>query len=371
MSLPDGVLVVGGGLAGTGAAIALAGAGRKVTVLEKEAGPHHKVCGEFLSGEAVAYLRALDIDPPGLGAVPIRRVRFAGTSGMAEVTLPFPAWSLSRLRLDAALLERAAQVGVDIRLGERVEQLARAGEGWSLRLRKGDPLAGRSIFLASGKHDLRGWKRPPGRQNDLVAFKMHWRLTPEQHAALGDAVELISFRGGYGGLEPIEGGVANLCLLVRRERLQAVGGAWNDLLPLLCAQSRHLRTRLDGGQALWNAPLAISAIPYGMVQPISGGLWRLGDQAAVIPSFSGDGMSIALHSAALAASCYLAGGSPEDFQAELAAQLRRQVARATIISRLLVSAWGQASCGVVARLLPGVMTAIARATRIDQAVRAA
>ncbi len=37
------------------------------------------------------------------------------------------------------------------------------------------------------------------------------------------------------------------------------------------------------------------------------GLYRLGDQMAVTPSFSGDGMSIALHTAFAAVETHLAG----------------------------------------------------------------
>jgi len=47
-------LVVGGGLAGAMAGLRLARAGRSVVLLEKEPGAHHKVCGEFLSPEAVS-----------------------------------------------------------------------------------------------------------------------------------------------------------------------------------------------------------------------------------------------------------------------------------------------------------------------------
>ncbi len=63
----------------------------------------------------------------------------------------------------------------------------------------------------------------------------------------------------------------------------------------------HLGARLDGANCLNDRPLAITGLPYGHMAWDSGGLWRLGDQAAAIPSFSGDGMSIALHSAARAA----------------------------------------------------------------------
>ncbi len=56
-------LVIGGGLAGSMAAMRLAAANREVLLLEKEREPHHKVCGEFLSAEAIHYLRQAGIEP--------------------------------------------------------------------------------------------------------------------------------------------------------------------------------------------------------------------------------------------------------------------------------------------------------------------
>ena len=85
--MTDRLLVVGGGIAGAALAIPLAEAGWRVTLVEREAGPHDKVCGEFLSREARLYLRALGIDPATLGAVPIQRVRVAGRRGDAAVDL--------------------------------------------------------------------------------------------------------------------------------------------------------------------------------------------------------------------------------------------------------------------------------------------
>jgi flavin-dependent dehydrogenase len=77
ISKQDDVLVLGGGVAGCAASIALARKGRRVTMLEREPTPRHKVCGEFLSGEALEDLHALGIDVAYLGAVPINYVRLA------------------------------------------------------------------------------------------------------------------------------------------------------------------------------------------------------------------------------------------------------------------------------------------------------
>src|ERR1700759_4007245 len=108
-------LVIGGGLAGSIAALRLAAAGRDVMLVEKERTAHHKVCGEFLSPEAVKYLRDAGVDPVSLGAVPIEHLRLSVASSVIETPLPFRALSLSRCVLDAALLAQTAQQGCIVR----------------------------------------------------------------------------------------------------------------------------------------------------------------------------------------------------------------------------------------------------------------
>ena len=363
-------VVIGGGPAGAALATRLAGAGRKVVLVEREAGPVDKVCGEFLSREAGLYLGALGLDLPALGAVPIDAVRLCERGHVAVVPLPFTATSLSRRVLDEALLEHAAAAGAVIRRGAKVNQLSRRGTGWAARLDDGTELEAGTAFLATGKHDVRGHKRPAGLQDDLVAFKLHWRLAPAQAAELDRHVELVLFEGGYAGLQPVEAGRANLCLLVRRRRLLALGQRWENLLAAMRAESPHLDRRLAGATACWVRPLALSAIPYGHVRRHGDGPWRLGDQAAVIPSFSGDGMSIALHSAELAATTYLDGGGADVYQRRLARDVTGQVLLATALSHGLVRRPGQAVLGMAARLWPGLMSVIAFHTRVSDAALA-
>ena len=201
-------------------------------------------------------------------------------------------------------------------------------------------------------------------RDDLVAFKLHWRLAPDEAAALGSAVELTLFPGGYAGLEPVEDGVANLCLVVRRRHFAALGRRWDGLLAALRAASPLLDRRLGTSLACWRRPLAIASIPYGFVARDEPGPWRLGDQAAVIPSFSGDGIAIALHSARLAADIYLAGGAAGEFQGRLARDVGDQVRRTTLMSRMLVHPVGQAVAATTACLVPGLVSRVAQTTRI-------
>lgn len=368
-------LVVGGGLAGAMAALRLAAAGRDVLLVEKERGAHDKVCGEFLSPEAVHYLREAGVDPVELGAESVHRLRVSVAGRTVAVDLPFSALSLSRSVLDEALLARAADRGCRMLRGSAVASLMRHDHRWSARLSSGATVLADHVFLATGKHDLRGWARGAGRQNDLVGFKLHGRLAPEPTNALRGGMELFLFRDGYGGLSLVEDGMANLCLVVRKARLQRLGG-WPALLRTMLAECAALRTLLKDAQPLWERPLAISSIPYGYLAPRAAaghdGLWPVGDQIAVIPSFTGDGMSIALHSASLAAACFLAGEAPDAYRARLATQLQRGMTLATALSRAMVTRGGRTLAPALLTIAPGLLRSIAVRTRIPaEALRSA
>jgi flavin-dependent dehydrogenase len=361
------VMIVGGGLAGSAAAIGLARAGRDVVLLERESQARHKVCGEFLSQEALKYLSLLGVGVAGVGGVPIRAVRLACQAGVSEAELPFRAMSVTRRRLDEELLQVAAAAGVRVVRGCRVEGLQREGAGWRAAVEGTEPVCADAAFLATGKHDVRGRVRPKGKQSDLVAFKMYWRLAPRQANALEGHVELMLYRGGYAGLQPVEDGAANLCCLVERATLRQLGGSWEKLLAAMQQECGLLRERLRDAQALLERPLAVAAIPYGYVREGSDGVWALGDQAAVIPSFTGDGMSIALHSGCLAAAMYLRGETAEQFQERLRREVSGQVALATMVSRGLVWWPSRRVVSAAVGLWPGVLRVVAGRTRIADA----
>ncbi|MGH2389639.1 MAG: NAD(P)/FAD-dependent oxidoreductase [Chloroflexota bacterium] len=129
---PD-VVVVGGGPAGSAAAILFRGRGFKVTLLEKARLPRPKPCGEALSPEAtplLARLGALDAlraGPHGVlrgfAVYPYGRPPFRGTYAARGGHTPHRAVGLtiSRLVLDTVLLDTARAAGAEVR------------EGWAVR----------------------------------------------------------------------------------------------------------------------------------------------------------------------------------------------------------------------------------------------
>jgi flavin-dependent dehydrogenase len=360
-------VVLGGGVAGCATSIALAQRGRNVTLIEREITPRHKVCGEFLSGEALEDLHALGIDAASLGAMPIGHVRLAAASRAAEAPLPFPAASLTRKALDTALIARAIAAGVRVECGRTVQSLSRTtANSWQVALDDGTSREAQTVFLATGKHDLRGHSRPRDPQQ-WVAFKMYFRLAPAQAAELADASELMLYPGGYGGIQPVEDGMANLCCVVQRRHLARAGNSWENFLAKIQRDCPHLAMRLAGAEPLLPKPIAITHIPYGYIRRnTEDGLYCIGDQAAVIPSFTGDGISIALHTARCAATAFLASESAPIFQAKLRSALLAQMRLAGFAADGLNNPLARAVLPFCLRVWPGVMRVTARLTRVTQ-----
>ncbi len=194
----------------------------------------------------------------------------------------------------------------------------------------------------------------------MLAFNQYFRLSYEQAQAFQGTIQITLFPGGYCGLQLVEDGTANLGLLVEQVRFKQLGSSWPRLLEHVCAASPHTaRSLLDAEQVL-PKPLALSHIPYGYRRGTApANLYAVGDQAAVIPSFTGDGMSIALHSGVLAAHAILRGEPSHVFQQRLARQLRSPVMLAALVSRALVRAPNLATA-----VAPAVFRQIALRTRV-------
>ena len=370
--MEDEVLILGGGVAGCAASIALARKGRGVTLIEREPTPRHKVCGEFLSGEALEDLHALGIDVASLGAVPINYVRLAAARRAAEAPLPFPAASLTRKALDTALITAAIAAGVRVQRGRSVQSLSRAtGNLWQATLDDGATYEAPTAFLATGKHDLHGHECRPKDPHQWVAFKMYFQLSAAQTADLADASELTLYSGGYGGVQPVEDSITNFCCVVQRRYFARAGLRWEGLLAKMQQGCPHLAMRLDGAKPLLDKPITVTHIPYGYIRRTTeDGLYCVGDQAVVIPSFTGDGISVALHTARRAAAAYLAAEPAPVFSQNCAPQCCPRCVLPDRRQRLEQRC--RARCAaVLPQVWPGAMRVTARLTRVTQPVAVA
>ncbi|HVQ06997.1 MAG TPA: FAD-dependent monooxygenase [Allosphingosinicella sp.] len=344
-------MIVGGGPAGASAAIALARGGAMPVLIERSPGERDLVCGGFLGWDAITALKRLGLDPAALGARPIHRLRLIAGTRIVETALPRAAAGLSRRRLDATLLAMAEEAGATVLRG----RAARAIEGDMVRLDDGAEMAADALFLATGKHELRGVAREVGARPLSVGL----RAAVPPRADLAGTIELHLYDGGYAGLLVQEDGMANLCLSVAQARMAEGRDAF---LGALIREAPLLAERMGGTiPLLWEA---IAGVPYGWrARTTAPGLFRVGDQAAVIASLAGDGIAVALASGVAAANACLNGDGAETHQRDFAKRAKRPVAIAETLRHMAEAPWRRRLMLGLAGV-PGLAKTAARLTRI-------
>ena len=359
-------VVVGGGPAGDATACGLASMGREVMLVERAGAPHHKVCGEFLSIETQTLLRQLGVDPISLGAVPIDHVAVFSSARSVVADLPFRALSLSRHRLDDALLCRAQESGAQVRRNVSVRAVTPDGRGWRVVCDDGKTLRCRHLVLATGKLGLRGIG--DGRDNSLIGLKMHLRPSAEVRRSLAGRVELFLLNRSYVGLELVENDVANLCCVLPRATVARLAPGWQELQGFLAAKLPSLAERLQGAEPLWDKALAVVCPTGGYLQSEAGpAVYRVGDRLAHIPPFTGDGMAIALGSGALAAEHILQGSSAAAYLAAARRLTGRTIRLASAVSGFAATGAGRSVLLGAAVMMPKLIGTIARRTRLPLA----
>lgn len=298
--------VVGAGPAGSAAATVLALAGRRVLLLEKDRFPRAKVCGEFLSGDALASIErlgaraALDAcAPEGIEEGSVHPAR----GGTVHFRLPAPALGISRFRLDDLLAARAREAGAEARFSCRVLSTAGTPQGgYSIRfVSEGveEEATARAVIGAWGRWDAldRRLERRFLERSRYFGWSRDYRGDTSK---LAGRVRLYLFPGGYCGLSRVEGGEANLAGVISESGKRKIGGDWNETLD----RARRANPGLDADLApmepgprgfLGTVPVVFTAKP-----PTEDGMLMAGDAAGVIDPFSGQGQAAALAAGILA-----------------------------------------------------------------------
>lgn len=290
------LIVIGGGPAGTSAAIAAARAGARVLLLERGRFPRHKVCGEFVSAEALGLLSTLLGSTHGLmtDAIRIPQARIFLDGRILRTPITPPAASIARFDLDEALWKSAIQSGVETQDQTAVQKIA--GQG---------PFV---ITTSAGEFETRAVINAAGRWSNLTSAMGSNGSQPEKWLGLKahfaepsppTSVDLYFFDGGYCGVSAVKlayGDKANervnACVMVRADVASTLPEVFLRH-PALCERSRNWRALSE--------PVSTSPLIFRDPQPLDGATLCIGDAAGFVDPFVGDGISLALRSGALAA----------------------------------------------------------------------
>lgn len=361
------VLVVGGGPAGSAAALTLARKGARVTLAERSRLGRDKCCGDGLTTAALRALESLGVDPrplPSFAAA--HRIAVRSPEGRV-VELPLPdrpglyGAAVRRTELDALLLETAAAAGVDVRTQDGfagfVECPDPAGRGrLVVRLARGAEVRAQAVVAADGawsplRHALEtgapahtrrsSWGRRPAERHDWHAFRAYVLGAPPRAFEQLAVVFERRLLPGYAWAFPLGDGAVNVGVGVER-RAATTGGelarAWQ-----VVEEDPWLRSLLGGGRASslrsWPIPCDVREAP-GVA--LGGRVLFAGDAARAADPMTGEGIAQALETGAAAARALLSAdldpaGAARAYGAFLAARLAPDHRLASGLSALLSS----------------------------------
>lgn len=291
------VTIRGGGLAGASAAITATQAGANVLIVEKSRFPHHKVCGEFLSAEALPLLDRLGVKVPD--AVRIRHALLRFARFEKRFSLTEPGLGISRYVLDHRLLTTAQSIGVNISTEGPIPQIV--AHGRQFRSKRGKRLFG---------------------------FKTHLR------GPACDAVELYFFSKGYVGLSPVEDHVTNICGLMPEDSLRSVDfdiSRFLESFPPLADRIKKHEYLFD-----W---LIVGPLVFENKLDISTDHYYAGDALAFVDPFTGSGMLSAMITGILAGKALVHQEPIPEYLNHCRKALGQQLEFASLIRKALGCDW--------------------------------
>lgn len=383
------VVIVGAGLAGSTAAIQLARAGWSVALIERQRFPRRKVCGECIAASNLPLLQALGIGDAfnARAGRELRQVILMNGDGAVTADLPPAdddrfAWgrALGRETLDGLLLEQARAAGAAVFQPWAVQSILGKAGAWHCELRALESAAilrlrATVVIDAHGSWEDLPKDRPKRRlarsAADLFAFKANFTgsLVPE------GAISVLALDGGYGGMVVADGGMATVACCIRRDRLSelraaALGLRAGDAVEAwLLRECAGVRRALHG--AVRDGPwLTSGPLDPGVHIEADDGIFRIGNAAGEAHPILGEGMSMALQSAALLCSHLVgqtgvvSGTVQAELQRRYAADWRKQFAPrlrlAAAFAHLAMRPRTAAALMKLVRVWPGLLTRGAR-----------
>ena len=297
------VAIIGGGLAGLSLSILLSQKGRRVILFEKEKYPFHKVCGEYISMESWHFIKSLGLNLDELQLPVINKLVVSAPNGnYLTSNLDMGGFGISRYLLDNQLKEIAEKNGVKICEGTKINGVYMSENTFTLKYNGGE-LSAAVVAAGYGKKsnlDVK-WNRnfilnKATKLNNYIGVKYHIKTDFPV-----DTIALHNFENGYCGISKIEDDTFCLCYLTTAKNLKANGGSIKEMEENVLFKNPFLQRIFTQSTFLFTSPVTISQISFDKKSQIENNVLMIGDAAGMVTPLCGNGMSMAMHSAKIAA----------------------------------------------------------------------
>ncbi len=340
-------IIIGGGVAGLCAAIHLGELGVRSLIIEAGEYPAQKVCGEFLSPEALPILRRWGICP-----VEIEEAVFHVGNDALRYHFPSPAGGLSHLVLDPELVKRAEKA--TFLTNTRVLHFEPGLAGHRLELSNGTTLHVPNVIIATGRLPYLS-QQPP--KLPYRGIKAHFA-----HVETRGALNMFFFEKGYLGISPIEEGKCNVAALVRAETWEQWNRSGNGVEALLNTHPQ-IKALLSKGTLLFADWMTTPAPAFGMKHPPDWPhVYFVGDAAATIPPVTGNGLTLAIKSGMLAAE-YAVRRDFQGFKKRWRQENRRLLFWGQVLHAAALHSSGQRAVCYLGRCFPSLLHPLYYLTR--------
>lgn len=287
------VIIIGGGISGLLTAIQLINAEIPCSVIEKKNYPFHRVCGEYVSNEALPFLKSLGLFPSQLDPPRIGRFQLSSVAGKNEILpLDLGGFGVSRYSFDHFLYEKAKTAGVKFCLQEEAEKIDFKDDTFIIGTRERE-LHAHLVIGAFGKRskaDVQLGRSFIQKRSPYVGVKYHI-LTDHPR----DLIALHNFNGGYCGISNVEEGKTNLCYLTHRDNVRRFKSI-SEMESAVLYQNPFLKKIFLNSQFILDKPETINEISFETKLPVENHVLMTGDAAGMITPLCGNGMAMAIHS---------------------------------------------------------------------------
>lgn len=290
---PD-VIIIGGGLAGLTTAIHLSKSGLKITLIEKNEYPKHKVCGEYISNEIFPYFEWLGLRIADLKPSIISKMEFSTAKGkIISGDLPLGGFGISRYELDNYLYQKAIENGCQI-IQETITDIQFIENEFLVLTANSIELKSKIVIGAFGKRSNIDLKL----NRDFIQKKSPWLAVKAHYSGdfPYDLVGLHNFEGGYCGVSKVENNTINICYLADYETFKQYKNIEEFQSKVVC-KNPHLKAIFANCKLLFEKPITISQISFEKKETVENHILMIGDTAGLIHPLCGNGMAMAIHSA--------------------------------------------------------------------------